>query len=109
MHLPLKKSADRDDPKRVAKLAIFKVSHELTNGDDPSRSVTVRMPLSRPVTDWVYWTTLSRLRSLLTHVIDTGDGISSSVPVHDGYALPGAVVRLDLGGRLKRVRHEASV
>jgi len=45
----------------------------------------------------------------ITHVIDTGDGISSSVPVHDGYAFPGAVVRLDLGGRLKRVPHEASV
>ncbi|XP_078411978.1 actin-5-like [Cetorhinus maximus] len=36
--------------------------------------------------------------SLPCLVVDSGDGVTHSVPVHDGYNMPDAISRIDLGG-----------
>ncbi|CAD6343945.1 unnamed protein product [Miscanthus lutarioriparius] len=73
---------------------------------DEAQSKRGILTLKYPIEHGIPYTLCDSSRALLYAsgrttgiVLDSGDGVSHTVPIYEGYALPHAILRLDLAGR----------
>merc|ERR1719193_188447 len=76
-------------------------TNELRISPDESPALHSEAPFNHPAMYVCIQAVLSLYASGRTTglVLDIGDGVSHAVPIYEGYALPHAILRLDLAGR----------
>merc|ERR1711894_425896 len=93
---------DEAQSKRGILTLKYPVEHGIITNCDDSEKMTQIMfeTFNRPAMYVAIQAVLSLYASGRTTgiVMDSGDGVSHGVPVYEGYALPHAIVRLDLAG-----------